>query len=142
LGTILALFIGLFIEPLDDENLLWKTMNFYLPISILIIMTCALFFVVRHDSLKFLIVTDDINEAKIVVSEIYSCQNVYNLIHNLRLAYSEDTSSQTVIHALFSSKYYKATWFNAIYIIFNKMVGFEFVMEYANMIFDNNDYTN
>ena len=140
-GTLAAYFLGE-ILPNDDEALKntprWRVFYFYFPGGLYLLVLLAFIFTIKHDSIKHLIIRNNLKEARLAVMEVYKHSNESNVddyIARIRNQCGEDTSGLTIKDALVHPRYRTATWANIGYITFHELTGINVILIYSAQIF-------
>ena len=76
-GTLCGFLLGEFLPDADDTEGLRKTNNWrisyvYFPVAVNLLVILGMLFVMKHDSIKFLINNNNIKEARLAVKQMYA----------------------------------------------------------------------
>lgn len=97
-------------------------------------------FIIKHDSIKFLITQGRYREAKEAVRTVYKhCDeaNAHLYVNKIRATCGEGSSDLTLKDAVRNPEFRNATWANVGYIVFHALTGINVILMYSNTIFEN-----
>ena len=98
----------------------------------------GLAFVIRYDSIKNLVTTGKIEEAKKHIMLVYKNCNEKNVdlyVEKIRISCGKKTSSLNLKDAFTNPRYRRATWVNVGYIVFHELTGINVILQFSNKIF-------
>lgn len=143
-GTVSAYSLGEFLPPDDDIEALkvtdrWLVIYVWFPVTMQLLCMLCLTFVVRYDSIKFLIVKGEYEEAIKHVKCVYkyadSDEAAKRFVESLRESSGENSSDITLKMALFDARYRAATWINLVHIVFHELTAINVINMFSNKIF-------
>jgi len=124
-------------QKLKDSEI-WRVFCGYFPGAFFVITFLGFTFVIKHDSIKNLVTTGKIKEAKEHLKLVYkNCNdnNVDTYVAYIRSKSGRATSTLTLKDAFTNPRYRRATWVNVGYIIFHELTGINVIMQFSNQIF-------
>ena len=119
------------IHGLEESNY-WRFM-FGFPTILFVTSIVGMQFLVRYDSPKYLINQGRIKEARKMVMQIYSKDEVVDdVIAYIKGSSQKETSQVSYKDAMFHPWYRKGTWITVILIIFHELAGSNAISLYSN----------
>ena len=146
IGTLVAFGWGYLLPSNKDTAALvndevWRISYAYFPISINLANVIGMLTLVKYDSIKYLIVSDNLEEAHLAVKQVYKGANTDQMvkvyIDRLRQNSGKNSSGCSIIDSLCNPRYRRATWVSIGYIFFHEVSGINVIMLYSTTIFQN-----
>lgn len=136
--------MGLLI-PTDDKELedskIWYVLYGGIPISFFLVYGLGLIFVMKYESVQFLIVQDKYkgDKSQYALRQVYkqckSWEDSENYKVKLLSICDKESSNIGLCTALTNPIYRKASWVNVGQMLFHEFVGINVIIQYSNQIF-------
>ena len=125
-------------KPALKATEIWRVFYFYFPCGLYLLTLISLIFFVKYDSIKHLVTTGQIDEAKKHLIKVYKYCNEKNVdlyVEKIRINCGDKSSNLTLQDALTDPRYRRATWVNIGYITFHELTGINVILQFSNSIF-------
>lgn len=109
----------------------WRVFYGYFPGFFFIVTFLGFTSVIKYDSVKNLVTTGKIKEAKLHLMLVYkncNADNVDQYVAYIRSKSGKATSNLTLGDAFTNPRYRRATWVNVGYIVFHELTGINVIL--------------